>query len=362
MAAPKLQKDVNRTEISPAVPPRPAVPAISFQMFACPPPLGYTYNQYRIGSGPALPNSPSTFSNWTQVKVAPTEYTTTVVGYEYKTLEQLAQPNGSIQVQAGWIPVTQTVTDSAGTYQRLIGYRIPKVVTSALPPRYYGPIAHMTYIRFIGVPVAANGYPLGSGTFSGFFDVPTVDGVVRVTNTYAKDSRGVLLPTGGDPLPPYCSRSGNAKVVMLAGFPGRGAVAARPAVEVIDPLPGWNAGANSIQAFDTDARTVFAVAISSAGAVGFAPSSRSRLDDPASLSHAFYFDGSSGSNTVAVMESGRIMLAPRPRAADDVFEIRREAGLVSYRINDVTVFQSPTFLPGEIIVGTALYLGGDGIY
>lgn len=357
-----LVKDAIETVLVPAVPARASVPAVSFQMYAPPLPAGYTYNQYKSG-GILYPNSAATFANWSQLKVAPTEYFNTIAGYDFRTLASLvAQYGPSFSPDASWIPRYATLTGPGGPYTALTGFDVPRIVANPLPPRYYGPIQHMTFVTFSGVPVASNGYPLGDGPFTGSFDVPTLDGLVRVTSVYDKDFRGVLLRRTSPALPAYCTQSGACRVVMLSGFPGRAAVDAVAAVLSVDDRSGWNAGGNSILALDTDCETVFTPEITAAGAVGFAPSGRADVTKFENLTHAFYFDQAAGGfPQFAVIERGLRVWGPRRLTPTMEFKLARVSGIVTFSVDGVPVYQSPTYLPGEIIVGTALYRAGDGV-
>ncbi|MGD9643801.1 MAG: hypothetical protein AB7V08_13810 [Elusimicrobiales bacterium] len=364
MADPRLVKNEGFVLVSDAVPAEPGVPAVPFALFACPLPKGWLYNQYQV-SGVAAPNSPATYQNWQQAKRAPRDFQKLPSGEFYLTLAQAAAylnlGIGSVSVPASWQPVYE----NTGSGDVLVGYLVPAYSEQELPQRYYGPIAHMTFITFVGAGTyAPNGYPVDiDQPATGYFDVPTLDGVVRVTNQYRKNDKGILYPVGGDPLPAYCTRQGGAHVVMFAGFPGRAEVPARPAVYARDLRIGWDSGANSIDAFDGDCRTVFGVKQVAAIACGFAPESRANDGDWRTLTHAFYFDrDGSGFAQWRVVESGKGITPPRPANSEDQFTIERIEGQVYYYVNDVLMHVSAEFSAGRIVVGSALYQGGDGIY
>ena len=364
---PILLKEAVRTLVTPGTPPRGPVPAIPFRMYGCPLPIGYCYNQYQVGGvGPLLPNSAATFSGWMQVRIAPTEYTTTVMGVEYRTLAELfALYPGGVVPTAEWSPVYEEIEGEL----TLVGYTIPVAVPGSepLPPRYHAGAAHMTMITFEDDEAesgfAENGYPLGPGPYTGYFDVVTQTGVARVTNVYIKKEQGLLLPTSGTPLPDYCVRSGSAQVVMLAGFPGRAAVAEVPAVYSTDDVAGWNAGGNSLEVIDTDARTVFQIELRTAIAVGFAHPSRGYDTSLATLQHALYFDmAGTGRYVVRVIERGAIKAVLGQHLPEQEYKIERVDGIVTYYIDDVAQYTSLSMSTGEIVVGSALYRAGDGVY
>lgn len=360
MADPRLLKKEGLILLSQAEPPRAAVPAVDFFMYACPLPPGWMYNQYESG-GVALPNSPQTFANWNQAKRAPREFQQIPNGSIFLPVEQVAEylGSGSISIPGNWEPVYSNGGD------QLTGYMVPQYSEQELPPRHYGPIAHMQFITFVGASeYAPNGYPTHiSQPATGYFDVPTLDGTIRVTNQYRKNDKGILYPVGGDPLPPYCTRQGGAHVVMFSGFPGRAAVPGKPAVYARDLRIGWDAGANSNDSFDGDCRTVFSVQHQAALACGFAPSDRINDGNWKTLTHAFYFDrGADGSSRWRIVESGVAITPPRPAGLEDQFTIERVAGQVLYSVNGSPMHTSAQFSTGSIRVGSALYQGGDGIY
>lgn len=362
MADPALLKKEGLVLLSQAEPPRAAAPAVPFAMFACPLPAGWLYNQY-VSSGQLAPNSALQFQNWQQQKRAPREYQTVPGSEVFLPVDQVAAylGAGSISIPGSWTPVYQNL----GQGDILTGYLVPQYTEQELPLKYYGPIAYMTFITFVGASnYAPNGYPIDiAQPATGYFDVPTTDGTVRVTNQYRKNDKGILYPVGGDPLPPYCVRQGGAHVVMLSGFPGRPAVPAKPAVYGRDLRIGWDAGANSVDAFDGDCRTVFAVQQQSAIACGLAPASRLNNGDWTTIAHGFYFDrSSSGQAQWRIVESGASKTPPRPAAISDQFKIERINGQVSYYVNDILMQTSNNFSTGTVIVASALYQGGDGIY
>lgn len=234
------------------------------------------------------------------------------------------------------------------------------------PDGWYGPIAHMTFVRFPGVRVIGNGYPDPghNGPISGVFEVPTFDGVHRETRNYYREGpRGLWIPRDGTYTdPPGCQTGGPCRVVMLSGFPGRTAVPAIPDVETVDAHEGWNAGANSVDRLDGDVRTAFQVDIAAAGAVGFA-SERVEVGRFDTLSHAFYFDADpvDGMRRVTCMEFGRWMTPPTLYDRHDEFELRRVEGRVAFAVNGMSMYHSPNLSIGPVIVGAALFRAQDRV-
>lgn len=343
-----LVKDIVRTVVSPAQPAQPPVPAISFHMYATPPPIGYTYRQLPGG----LPNSLATFSGWSQLVQAPLEYSTGTGGYVFMSLEELAnQP-----IPANSSPVY------GGDPVELTGYLVPVFTSGPLPPRYYGPLYNMTFVVFPGVPVAPNGYPLTSGLITGYMDIPTTTGVRRVNGTYFKNTAGVWLRVSGDPLPDYCVIGGSCRVVALADFPGVAGIPATAAVVTTDYNTGWNAGADSIDSLDGDVRTVFTMDIRSAGAVGFCAAGTYVAGNFRLLSHCFMVYRNETENLlVAPMERGRFVGASVPYSAEIELKIEREDGVVSYFIDGDLVHISSQPSGGPLEVCSALHRGGDTV-
>lgn len=284
----------------PGTPAYPPVPAIGFHLFATPSPRSTAFRQK--GS---FPNRPEHFRQWSQLDASPPD---------------------------GW----------------------------------YGPIDHMTFVRFPGVRVIGNGYPDPghSGPIQGEFQVPTLTGMHReVRDYYREGPRGLWIPRDGTYTdPPGCQTGGPCRVVMLSGFPGRGALAAVPAEDIVDRHEGWNAGANSVDRLDGNVRTAFQVDIAAAGAVGFAYE-RADVGRFDTLTHAFYFDTDpvEGFRRVACMELGRLMSVPMPYVRADEFELKRVDGCVAFSINGERVYDSPNLSIGTVLVGAALYRAQDRV-
>lgn len=309
-----LVKETGSTVTDPGAPSQPAVLAIPFRLYGAPAPYGMSYRQQFEGDaiafggglgGPPWPNSPDDFPLWSQLD-------------------------------------------------------------TTVPDAWWGPIAHMQYIKFDapGVSLGPTGFPLGPGPFVGYFEVPTATGVHRETRTYFKNGpHGTLTPYGAPFTdPPLCTTGGPCGVTMLAGFPGRPAIPGIPPTITTDYHEGWNAGANSVEELDGDLRTLFQPQIEVALACGFGHN-RTDVTSFANLTHAFYFDrGDDGAARAWVMENGIIVAGP---FVPDVFmEIRRESNVITYRTGDVlftTLHVSASLSFGPLRVGSAFYRAGDGI-
>ncbi|MGH8078972.1 MAG: hypothetical protein ACREP7_00265 [Lysobacter sp.] len=236
------------------------------------------------------------------------------------------------------------------------------------PDGWYGPIRHMQFIRFPGVPVVSgsNGFPNPGhrGPVRGYFDVPTLEGVHREWRDYYAEGPGDMwIPRIGTFVdPPHCQTGGPCMVVMLSGFPGRGSIPSTPDTELVDRHVGWNAGANSASVLDGDVRTAFQVEIASAGVVGLV-SHRADVTRFDNVEFGFYFDTdpANGLRRYALMETGRLVSAPLTYVPDDEFEVRRLAGGISYRVNGIEIYRSPQLSYGPIRVGSALYSAEDRV-
>lgn len=288
--------------VVPGTPSYPAHPAVRFRLIASPSPRSAAYRQKGT-----FPDGPEDFHQWAQVDFSPPD---------------------------GW----------------------------------YGPIRFMDFIRFPGVPVisGSNGFPNPGhrGPIRGYFDVPTVDGIHREwRDYYAEGPGGMWVPRVGTFVdPPFCQTGGPAMVVMMSGFPGRGAVVGTPPVERVDRHVGWNAGANSASILDGDVRTAFQVEVASAGAVGLV-ARRPDVTQFDSIDFAFYFDvdPTSGDRRYAVMESGLVVWPATPYSVDDEFEVKRIGGAVLYLVNATEVYRSNQLSYGPIRVGAALFSAEDRV-
>lgn len=359
-----LAKDSERVLVSAYVPAQPAVPPLAFHMYAPPLPLGWRYEPY-IAGGVRYPRDLASFATWNpQIKRAPIEYAPGSVTYTFVALADLAPagystglPDGSYPVY-GANPESPSETVVTGYMVRVTGTGTP------LAPRHWGPIDHMTFIDFPDVATEGSyGYPAGAGPFVGQFDVPTVAGIQRVSATFRKDFRGVLLRDPSTILPAYCTQGGPARVVAIGNFPGRAAVPAVAAEYRIDHRAGWNAGANSIDDFGGDCRVTFTPYVVGAVAVGFAPASRAPSTSVENLAHAFHFDQPSGSQVrYCILERGVRVSAYDTADASVQFVIERIGGVVTYQVDGYQVHVSAAGSFGRVRVGTALYLAGDGVY
>lgn len=126
------------------------------------------------------------------------------------------------------------------------------------------------------------------------------------------------------------------------------------------PIPGWNAGANSIRVLDGDLHVVFSVPEAAGIVIGFKPD-RVRQIVPELISFGLYFQAAGGQRYVRVVEYGVPRTPARPYAPEDVFEIRRRRGAVTYHHGSTRLYTSGFTSGGMLLVNACLYLSGDTI-
>lgn len=386
-STPTLIKDSTVELVAEAVPPVPAIPAVGavvFRMFAAASPRGWMYNQVTDSLGQLAPNTVEQFRNWKPTKKG--ESTKGGSGNDasfpskYATLEALQEALGSSSFSH---PMTWTEVRDTGGF--LTGFMMPyndyvsifgngggggQVYIPQPDTSLYGPIEHMQFAQFPDYETEANGYPISNdAVIWGYFDFPTEEGVIRTRHSFRKGRDGFWIRDGGgDPLPAYVQEDYRTayRIAHMVNFPGRAGIPGVPGVPARyqrNLHVGWNAGADSIEVYDGDVFVRFHPAVRVAGAVGFAMAGTRAPARQDLLTHAFYFDvdGASAAGYV-VMEGGRKMTARVACADSDVFEIRREGGVVQYLVNDAEVYVSAAPSGGVLMVSTSLYCAGDGVY
>lgn len=346
----QVVKDAVVTEIAARVPPIPAQPGIACKVYGPPLPKGWRYR--------APPTNGADFAQWAPRYQATIPTSTPTVTITY------APFTGSMSIP--YDPATQTVrllTDGSGnpikweirttTYT---GGTVPDTVN------YYGLAAGMGAITFPASSVAANGYPLGP---SGSVHVGYVTiGGITYTARFTKDSNGFMQNLDAFAAGSYTQARPAHGLIAQIDVPAKPAVPAVAAVYDTDYRIGWNAGADSEDELDGDVHVVFEPAIVAAGAVGFTQE-RGDVGDPATLSHAFYFDNdpTTGRKRFCAIESGRRVSGYADYDAGISFEIKRLGvyGEVTYHYNSALIATSAAPLYGAVRVGTSLYRAGDGV-
>lgn len=225
---------------------------------------------------------------------------------------------------------------------------------------YTGGFDNMEAVQFPGLPLMPNGYPVApsDAIIDGYFDTQSDTGPLRVWRKYQQNSTGIWKPI--DFQDPAYHQTLNG-IVMLSNFPGRRFTPYRPARYGYDYYDGWNAGANSIQSFDGDLRTVFQVDTLYGVAVGLYGGTREDVGDYKTLPYAVYAFSVSTGLAVYIMERGDVVAGPFPAAGDAAFEIRRVNGSVRFSIAGQVVYTSPNLSYGPMRVGTSITHGGEGV-
>ncbi len=139
------------------------------------------------------------------------------------------------------------------------------------------------------------------------------------------------------------------------------AIAYKPGFISVQPIIGWNAGANSADELDGDLHVKFDMVLGTSGAVVGLKQGRANNIVPNLVTHGFYFISAGGHDLVQIIESGVTKTTGVARAHDDTFEVRRLSGNVFYLINDVIVYRSASHSSGAVVVNACMYASGDVI-
>lgn len=352
----RLVKDASTTLVSAYEPAKAAIPAQPFLLVGCDLPKGWAYR--------ALPGSVSAFGSWAPYyEVTPPGSTSTTVVTFVAIGDWDSYP---------YNPATQTFSLRVDGDGNLLGFWVTTTTRSGSPspPRAYPFPDGMVLVSFEDTGSGIYSWrPAGTrvrGTiFIGYqawiaeFQAASDGKMMQTTpwSYYDADVLAYVVDTGFV----VNGRYGTSARGPIAGIP---AVPAKSAVYETDYHIGWNAGARSIDVLDGDIRVVFEPAIVAAGAVGYAVAGQD-IGNPASLSHAFYFDSDpeTGLSRACVMEEGRRRSAYFSYAPGELFEITRTGaiGEVTYLFNGTPFQASATPLYGPQQVGTALYRAGDGV-
>jgi hypothetical protein len=149
--------------------------------------------------------------------------------------------------------------------------------------------------------------------------------------------------------------------------PGQPYIAPTTPQQVFEANLGWNAGGNSDTELDGDCHFVFTMGVPVVGAIGGFKTSRGGVGIPESVTHGFLFQQlADGTNVYSVVEFGQQLTTPvaRSNGFDETFEIRRYGSKVAYYVTpnggtQKLVYSSLQPSTGTILVGVALYAGGD---
>lgn len=149
--------------------------------------------------------------------------------------------------------------------------------------------------------------------------------------------------------------------IYIAGTPAIPGVAPVPptaAQTLIDNNVGWNAGAISALGLSGDGGFLWKVGKTSSGAVvGFAAANEGvGLSD---IKHGFYYTSSAG---LKVIEAGVTKTPRLDYSEGDALRVIRLGGVVTYWINDASVYTSITSSTGWKYLDVSLYSAGDYVY
>ena len=170
----------------------------------------------------------------------------------------------------------------------------------------------------------------------------------KLIDAYFLVCTSTWVPDRTPPKPPTCS--------TIPEQPAVPAVATRVEVR---PVRAWDAGANSEQTRDGDVAVRFNVPQAIGSIVGFTVD-RAAVPNRERITHGLYFFlNSAGGRRVSVYENQRVLAAEYPYTGDDLLEIRRVGGRVSYWRNGVLLYSSTRPLNGELSVAAAVYASGD---
>lgn len=146
--------------------------------------------------------------------------------------------------------------------------------------------------------------------------------------------------------------------LRMVNIPGVPASPGVPQVEVVDYNYGWNASARSIEVLPSNGYVEFVVPRSTVGiVVGLAKSDATTLHNEIVAGMKF------GSGSAAVIESGVVNefgLYPPDYANDDVWQIKREGGWITYNRNG-SAFYGTADPGGVMFLKANLFAGGDAV-
>ena len=134
-----------------------------------------------------------------------------------------------------------------------------------------------------------------------------------------------------------------------------------PAYIVQRPSVAWDSGANSISMRTGDFRVFdFSVVLSGAVVVGLKSRRLNQLT-PELIEHGMLFQLVGGLRYVRVVEYGEVKTGFEPFTDDEVFEIRRLRGVVTYYKGHRRLYTSTRISTGPRLVNACLYVSGDTV-
>jgi hypothetical protein len=137
-----------------------------------------------------------------------------------------------------------------------------------------------------------------------------------------------------------------------------------------DPIPArydettadaWDAGAHSVTQLDGDVRLAFSINESWGVACGLTAASTPPSIDVDRITHGLLMARSQGRLAVRVIESGVQRAGPFLVSFDDVVEVVRQSGQVSYRHAGALLYRSTVPSAGPVKVAASLYGKEDSV-
>lgn len=142
---------------------------------------------------------------------------------------------------------------------------------------------------------------------------------------------------------------------------GQDAITPRPARVVEVPNPGWNAGANSIAVRDGDLVAQWTVPEAAGAVCGFAHAPRADATDVTAITHGWYAFAAMGFRFAQPYEAGHPRAPAEAIDATSELELRRIAGVVTYWLDGVEIYESMDPSAGPTVLAASLYSPEDSL-
>lgn len=139
------------------------------------------------------------------------------------------------------------------------------------------------------------------------------------------------------------------------------AATGHPARMEVDPLLGWNAGANSSDTLDGDLGMSASIDELPIGVMLGLKAGRAGETAPELIEHGLYIYAVGGQAFIEVRERGARQGEAAAYTLGTTFEVRRQAGAVSYWLDGVHLRDSSRPSHGPVLVNACLYSAGDTI-
>lgn len=143
--------------------------------------------------------------------------------------------------------------------------------------------------------------------------------------------------------------------------PAEPAQPAIPYSRTVDPLLGWNAGADSVTTLAGDVHVTWSVDDLPAGIALGLKSTRLLPAELALLDHGLFVFPVAGEAFVQVIENGRQIGTPQAYVLTTTLEVRRVGSVMTYWNNGVLLASTKAHTAGALIVNACLYSAGDSV-